>query len=54
MSLQDILFNAEMSQYFAGLPDDIKEQILKNNLKINSSNDLYVYGEELLNQRETF
>ena len=46
--LQDILYHAEMDKYFLSLPNDIQAKIRDYEKSINSSNDLYVYAENLL------
>ncbi len=52
MNLDDVLSSPEMELYFNDLPINIRQQLMKDEQKIHSANDLYVRAEYLMSNSQ--
>jgi|GEM_PF-2399086 len=46
MALDDLLNQVDLDLYFYSLPPEVQNKISQQADKINSANDLYMYGEK--------
>jgi hypothetical protein len=54
MALDDLLNQVDLDIYFNSLPLEVQNKITQNADKINSANDLYMYGERYSQELTNF
>jgi len=50
LPLDDILNQIDLDMYFYSLPVEVQNKIAQHADKINSANDLFIYGERFSNE----